>query len=57
MTRPVLSLRKHLFWLLLIKLAAIIAIKLTFFPSLKADHPPADLFEPASFIAVPKESS
>lgn len=47
MSRPTLSLRKHLFWLLLLKLVAIVAIKLTFFPSLKEQHLPVELFEPS----------
>ncbi len=57
MQQTALSLRRHLFWLLLLKLLAIIAIKLTFFPSLKASHQPAHLFEPVSITVESKESS
>lgn len=48
MARPTLSLRRHLFWLLLFKLLALIAIKQTFFPSHEDRHLPAQLFQPVS---------
>ena len=56
MGRPTLSLRKHLIILLLIKLAVIVWLRITFFPRLQDQHPVQDLFPPVSTSEV-KESS
>lgn len=39
-----LSLRKHIIWILLVKLVVIVTLKMTLFPSLKEQHRPADLY-------------
>ncbi|MAR89286.1 MAG: hypothetical protein SV765_00055 [Pseudomonadota bacterium] len=44
MPQRTLSLRKHIFWILLVKLVLIIGLRLTFFPSLEQQHQPADLY-------------
>ena len=58
MERAPLSLRKHLVWILLVKLVAIVALRLVFFPPLEATHQPADLFDsPSSHPIATKEPS
>lgn len=57
MEKTALSLRKHLVWILLIKVAAIIALRLLFFTPVQASHTPADLFEPSSPTTTAEEPS
>ncbi len=44
MPRMDLSLRRHITWILLVKLVLIVALKIAFFPSLEQQHQPADLY-------------
>ena len=57
MTKPTLSLRKHLIVLLLIKLALILWLRVTYFPRLQDQHQPQDLFPPTTSVSAVKESS
>lgn len=57
MPKRALSLRKHLIWILLVKLLVIILLRVTFFPRLQDQHLPQDLFPSSSSFPVVKESS
>ncbi|MCG8536890.1 MAG: hypothetical protein MI808_17500 [Pseudomonadales bacterium] len=41
---PTLSLRRHLLWILLVKIVVIACLRYTFFPSLEQQHQPADIY-------------
>ena len=56
MAKRSVSLRKHIVVILLIKLAVIVWLRVTFFPRLQDQHQPQDLFPPVS-TSVVKESS
>lgn len=57
MAKRSLSLRKHLMWILLIKLIVILLLRLTYFPRLQDRHLPQDLFPSPSSSLQAKESS
>ncbi|WP_290578700.1 cytochrome oxidase putative small subunit CydP [Ketobacter sp.] len=55
MQRMDLSLRRHVTWILLVKLVLIISLKMAFFPSLEQQHQPADLYLDSPADASAKE--
>lgn len=57
MAKRPLSLRKHLIWILLLKLVVILLLRVTFFPHLQDQHLPEDLYPSAVSSAISKESS
>lgn len=57
MAKRPLSLRKHLIWILLIKLIVIVALRVTYFPRLQDQHLPQDLFPSPPSSPLVKESS
>jgi hypothetical protein len=57
MAKRPLSLRKHLIWILLVKLVVILLLRVTFFPRLQDQHLPEDLYPSAVSSAISKESS
>lgn len=57
MAKRPLSLRKHLIWILLIKLIVIVALRITYFPRLQDQHLPQDLFPSPPSSPLVKESS